>query len=146
MKLVKLTLSKLILLVCLSLLSNEIIPQGWKATNFAKEKTKKSKKNDKNENHQKNLKNEKPNKYYTGGGTLGTLEDKCLWEFTCNSEINMRIINSMYLWSTDAKTRNSKMKAYNGNGRTCVNIMHWNLGPRRWDNKRDDVQLVVDQF
>ena len=38
------------------------------------------------------------------------------------------------------------MKTYNGNRRANISIMHWNLGPRNWNNKREDVQLLVDQY
>ena len=71
------------------------------------------------------------------------LEDNCLWEYTCSSDINIRILKNMY--TSAARVRNSRMKSYNGNGRSCVTVMHWNLGPRRWDNKTDNVQLLVDQ-
>ena len=37
------------------------------------------------------------------------------------------------------------MKSYNGNGGKCINVMHWNLGPRYWEKKRDEIQLLVDQ-
>ena len=37
-------------------------------------------------------------------------------------------------------------RAYNGNSRKCASIMHWNLGSRFWDKKRDDIQLLVDQY
>ena len=36
-------------------------------------------------------------------------------------------------------------KAYNGNIGKCVNIMHWNLGSRFWEKKREDIQHLVDQ-
>ena len=36
------------------------------------------------------------------------------------------------------------MKIYNGNGKKCISVMHWNLGPSFWDQKREEVQLLAD--
>ena len=48
-------------------------------------------------------------------------------------------------WAPSAKCRNKKIKTYNGNIKSCFSIMHWNLGSRLWDKKRDEVQLLVDE-
>ena len=48
-------------------------------------------------------------------------------------------------WAQNNKVRNKNMKMYNGNRRSNISVMHWNLGPRNWNNKREDIQLLVDQ-
>ena len=52
----------------------------------------------------------------------------------------------MKYWSQSQKLQNKSMKVYNGNGKKCFSVMHWNLDPRHWDRKREDVQLLADQF
>ena len=49
-------------------------------------------------------------------------------------------------WSLDRKLRNRQIKSINGNGRNSFNLVHWNLGPRHWRNKTDDIQLLVDDL
>ena len=47
-------------------------------------------------------------------------------------------------WLTSNKIRNRRIKSMNGNGNNSVNSVHWNLGPRFWINKVEDLQLLVD--
>ena len=34
----------------------------------------------------------------------------------------------------------------NGNGKKSIKILQWNLGPRAWENKIEDIQQLVDEF
>ena len=49
-------------------------------------------------------------------------------------------------WSLSSKKRNKKMKSWNGNGTNSINLVHWNLGSRFWHNKKEDIQLLVDDL
>ena len=60
-------------------------------------------------------------------------------------DINIILLRNMD-WSPSPKERNKLMKMYNGNVKGCINIMHWNLGSKRWEKKIDEVQLLVDQY
>ena len=37
------------------------------------------------------------------------------------------------------------MKQYNGNGKNTILVSHWNLGSKKWINKRNQIQVLVDQ-
>ena len=37
------------------------------------------------------------------------------------------------------------MKQINGNGKSALAICHWNLGSRKWRNKRNNIQALIDQ-
>ena len=37
------------------------------------------------------------------------------------------------------------MKQKNGNGKNSLSICHWNLGSKKWRNKRNQIQALVDQ-
>ena len=56
------------------------------------------------------------------------------------------MLKNMKLWSMSQKLQNKSMKMYNGNVKKCISVMHWNLGSRHWDSKRDDIQLLADQM
>ena len=43
------------------------------------------------------------------------------------------------------KTRNSLIKQLNGNGKNTISVSHWNLGAKKWKNKRDQIQAFADQ-
>ena len=49
-------------------------------------------------------------------------------------------------WFFSNQKMNKKIKIQNGNGQKCVEIMHWNLGARKWQNKLDEIQALVDEF
>ena len=79
---------------------------------------------------------------YLGAGATGTLDDTCLWAGGCSASTNIRILEK--LWTQFQKSRNKNMKIYNGNGKKCISVMYWNLGPSFWDKKREEVQLLAD--
>ena len=37
------------------------------------------------------------------------------------------------------------MKQYNGNGKNSISVSHWNLGSKKWSNKRNNIQVLADQ-
>ena len=37
------------------------------------------------------------------------------------------------------------IKQKNGNGKNSLSICHWNLGSKKWRNKRNQIQALVDQ-
>ena len=43
------------------------------------------------------------------------------------------------------KTRNKLIKQMNGNGKNAISVSHWNLGSKKWTNKRNQIQALVDQ-
>ena len=47
--------------------------------------------------------------------------------------------------SLSNKTRNNLMKQYNGNGKNTILVSHWNLGSKKWINKRNQIQVLADQ-
>ena len=49
-------------------------------------------------------------------------------------------------WHSSNKMRNKMIKMRNGNGRNSVIIAHWNLGPRFWKNKVEEIQWMVDEL
>ena len=49
-------------------------------------------------------------------------------------------------WVPVPKILNKMIKSYKGNRKSCVSLMHWNLGSCYWDKKKDDVQHLADQF
>ena len=42
------------------------------------------------------------------------------------------------------KMRNKLVKQVNGNGKNSLLISHWNLGSKKWTNKRNQIQALVD--
>ena len=42
------------------------------------------------------------------------------------------------------KMRNKQIKQVNGNGKNSLQISHWNLGSKKWTNKRNQIQAYVD--
>ena len=73
------------------------------------------------------------------------------WKWECdtlqwdgNVEINMNILLKIKDWSPSPKLRNKVIKIYNENRKGSISVMHWNLGSRFWERKRDEVQLLVD--
>ena len=133
---IKLTESKLTLIMCLVLISQALIPGGWKVTdNF--------KYNEKNKN-QKNYKTKNPkNENYTLK-EIGNPNDK--FQRDGSHEINQKIWKELKSWAPSNKIRNKDVKSYNGNRKGNISVMHWNLGSKHWDKKRDEVQLLVDQL
>ena len=47
--------------------------------------------------------------------------------------------------SINNKRRNNLIKQINGNGKNSLSICHWNLGSKKWKNKRNQIQALVDQ-
>ena len=45
----------------------------------------------------------------------------------------------------DRKVRNKKVKSRNGNGgiQKSVRLVNWNLGPRKWINKTEDIEHMT---
>ena len=138
---VKLTTNKLIVFLCLALLAQIMILTGWKLTDTFKEKQK-YKKNHKTNKTQKNYKkqNEKNSCNQMNGNRLKCDEWDGSWE------INVRIWKNLNNWAPSHSRMNKIMKSYNGNGKNCVSLMHWNLGSKLWENKHDKIQLLVDQL
>ena len=58
---------------------------------------------------------------------------------------NEKIFLQIQKWALTNKDRNKKVKTYNGNRKTSINIMQWNLGSKHWFRKRDEIQLLVDE-
>ena len=46
--------------------------------------------------------------------------------------------------SMSRKMRNKSVKQVNGNGKNSLLISHWNLGSKKWTNKRNQIQALVD--
>ena len=46
--------------------------------------------------------------------------------------------------SISNKIRNNRMKQTNGNGKNTLSVCHWNLGSKKWKNKRNQIQALVD--
>ena len=46
--------------------------------------------------------------------------------------------------SLSRKLRNKLIKQINGNGKNSLLISHWNLGAKKWCNKRNQIQALVD--
>ena len=46
--------------------------------------------------------------------------------------------------SISRKMRNKLVKQINGNGKNTLLISHWNLGSKKWQNKKNQIQALVD--
>ena len=44
------------------------------------------------------------------------------------------------------KCENKKTKIKNGNGKKSIEVLHCNLGARKWQNKLDEIQSLVDEL
>ena len=49
-----------------------------------------------------------------------------------------------YFHFISSKKRNKLIKQKNGNGKNSLLISHWNLGSKKWINKRNQIQALVD--
>ena len=49
-----------------------------------------------------------------------------------------------YSHSISRKQRNKAIKQQNGNGKNTISVCHWNLGSKKWKNKRNQIQALVD--
>ena len=137
-----------------------VIPDGWMSR--ISSKNRKPNKKQKKENSQKKYKKQNQKSNYTRGEKQKNQKSKkkykiqnpklnyhqagrivlgSLW----NERTNEKIFKPLNTWKTSPKKRNKNMKSYNGNRQSCISIMSWNLGPRHWDKKREDIQLLVDQ-
>ena len=136
-KFTKFTTTKFVIIMTLSLLLQTILPVGW----MDKKTNKNSNKNNKKQNDKKNNKTQKSknkmneiNKHFENPQNHGL-----------NSIINLKILQ-MSNWAKTSKIRNKNMKMYNGNRKSSLNIMHWNLGSKYWDKKQNEIQALVDQY
>ena len=78
-------------------------------------------------------------------GQTGTLDDENIWQGTCTSIVNVKMFRNLKKWKIAGKVANKKMRSYNGNIKSSIRVMHWNLGSRHWDKKLEDIQHLVDQ-
>ena len=53
-------------------------------------------------------------------------------------------VSSVQSHSISRKMRNKSVKIVNGNGKNSISISHWNLGSKKWTNKRNQIQALVD--
>ena len=136
----KISTKKLALILSIALLSQAILPDGWKLTkNF--NKTQNETKHDKIQN----IKNYKSKNENTECIKLDGIRSNC-FKMDGNWAINWSIMESLKKWSLSNKTRNKYMKTYNRNRKSCFSVMHWNLGSRHWDKKQEEIQHLVDEM
>ena len=50
------------------------------------------------------------------------------------------------IWGMSIKNRNTLMKATHANGKRAVDIIHWNLGAKKWENKTTEILALIDKF
>ena len=109
--------SNLILSICLSLLLNVVLLHAWKTT-LAKV-----------------------------GGQVDTLLPENwpwlndYWKGGDSSHCKGDIIHIM-----SQKKMNKLQRSVNGNRSMHLKVIHWNLGARLWQNKLDDIQLLLDDL
>ena len=61
--------------------------------------------------------------------------------------INLKLLDNLNgIWNIYNRIRNIIIRSINGNIRNSLDIVHWNLGGRRWENKTQDIQAFVDEF
>ena len=63
--------------------------------------------------------------------------------YECQLEV-MSVIGR--LWLLPHKKWNNIMRSMNGNIRNCLDVLHWNAGARNWENKRDDIQHLIEDY
>ena len=63
-----------------------------------------------------------------------------------NPNWNIQCVPNFNSWFLPNKIRNKIQKCINGNGRNTLHIYHWNLGPRHWAQKVNDIQAAVDEL
>ena len=51
-----------------------------------------------------------------------------------------------YNWIQSNKLQNKKQKIKNGYGRKALNLVHWNMGARKWVNKIHEISQVIVDF
>ena len=49
-------------------------------------------------------------------------------------------------WRSKHKVANKLQRIKNGNRNTGIKIIHWNLGAKRWENKRDEIELLLAEM
>ena len=49
-------------------------------------------------------------------------------------------------WSIPMKTWNKMIRSTNGNGNRAIDVCHWNLGAKKWQNKLHEIQALVDEL
>ena len=62
------------------------------------------------------------------------------------SKLIFEISNGNTKWSSSRKKMNKMIKIVNGNGQKSFEVMHWNLGAKKWQNKIEEIQALVDEF
>ena len=132
-KLNKATRTKLVMLLYTALLSQTLIPNGWKVTN-----------------QQYNSMKEQSTKGQLKPSHRSPTKD-CMWGDLCPVAGSPRLgptvefLNDhIAIQRISSKLTNKKQRALHGNGRNSVDIMYWNLGSRKWQNKTDEIQALVD--
>ena len=134
---------KLVIWLCMVLLLQELLPDGWKTCDNFKGKNHKNQKNDKKQKYQTKYKNQKNCLNVNCDRMDGKSE--IIFRHDENIRINAIIFKSLKDWAIAAKLRNKTMKEYNGNRSGTVNIVHWNLGSTHWERKREEIQLLADE-
>ena len=44
------------------------------------------------------------------------------------------------------KVKNKAMKSYNGNIKTTINVIHWNMGNTYWIHKTDEIEAAINEY
>ena len=63
-----------------------------------------------------------------------------------NPEWNYHNFPEVRSWFLPNKLRNKVQKSINGNGKNTIQVYHWNMGPRHWVQKVDDIRAIVDDI
>ena len=81
-----------------------------------------------------------------GGETTGLYKDG-MWTYCFQKAGQMKCMKLETL-HISGKEWNKIMKIKNGNGTMRQNILaiHWNMGARKWTNKRAEIEAVIEQF
>ena len=78
-------------------------------------------------------------------------KNKKAWNFLVPKlKLNWKLFNfnleEVKLWWENRKVKNKNIKMYNGNGKSTIKIVSWNLGSRGWTNKTLDIQHFFEDF
>ena len=71
-----------------------------------------------------------------------------LSELRRNEQRQKEIISDRWRrWAVNSKVRNKIIKSTNGNGtNNTIKLVNWNLGPRKWVNKTEDIEHMTLDF
>ena len=73
------------------------------------------------------------------------------WE-SRNNIPNYNILTPVNLMNVNSRRRvssrlaNKRIRTVNGNRVNNMKIVHWNLGSRRWENKTDDIEALINEM